>query len=236
MSTVQFAIGGDNVVGIRQPDKTLVPLAMQYSPEYIDTLAKVRNTPVVTAGGPVGAARRDRRRRRARGAGDDPQRQRRAWPATSTSTSEASPRPNTSIARSEYLRGKLTLPPGYSMEWTGLYQYAAGGALDAARGRPDHAGDHVRAADDGVPVARRQLADHAVGAVRAGRRHPAAVVSGLLDDDGGDHRLRVALRRRHPDRHHHDRVHPRGARAPHGRRSRTWMRSSKARWPGCGPS
>ena len=32
----------------------------------------------------------------------------------------------------EYLRGKLTLPPGYSMEWTGLYQYAAGGALHAA--------------------------------------------------------------------------------------------------------
>ena len=24
----------------------------------------------------------------------------------------------------EYLRGKLTLPPGYSMEWTGTYQYA----------------------------------------------------------------------------------------------------------------
>ena len=43
MPTVQFAIGGDNVVGIRQPDKTVVPLAIQYSPEYVDTLAKVRN-------------------------------------------------------------------------------------------------------------------------------------------------------------------------------------------------
>ena len=51
MSTVQFAIGGDNVVSIRQPDKTLVPLALQYSPEYTDTLAKIRNTPVITAGG-----------------------------------------------------------------------------------------------------------------------------------------------------------------------------------------
>ena len=56
--TVRFAIGGDNVVGIRQADKTIVPLAMQYSPEYIDTLAKVRNTPVVTAGRPLRAARR----------------------------------------------------------------------------------------------------------------------------------------------------------------------------------
>ena len=32
MSTVRFAIGGDNVVGIRQPDKTIVPLAIQYAP------------------------------------------------------------------------------------------------------------------------------------------------------------------------------------------------------------
>ena len=51
---------------------------IQYSPEYIDTLDKVRNTPVVTGRRPIGAARRDRRRGRARSAGDDPQRQRRA--------------------------------------------------------------------------------------------------------------------------------------------------------------
>ena len=57
LPTVRFAIGGDNVVGIRQADKTIVPLAIQYSPEYIDTLDKVRNTPVVTGDGAVGAAR-----------------------------------------------------------------------------------------------------------------------------------------------------------------------------------
>src|SRR4029453_16585128 len=51
MPTVQFAIGGDNVVSIRQPDKTVVPLAIQYSPEYVDPLAKIRNTPVITAAG-----------------------------------------------------------------------------------------------------------------------------------------------------------------------------------------
>ena len=32
--TVRFAIGGDNVVGVRQPDKTVVPLSIQYSPRY----------------------------------------------------------------------------------------------------------------------------------------------------------------------------------------------------------
>jgi Cu(I)/Ag(I) efflux system membrane protein CusA/SilA len=51
MTTVRFAIGGDNVVGIREADKTVVPLAIQYTPEYIDTVEKVRNTPVVTEDG-----------------------------------------------------------------------------------------------------------------------------------------------------------------------------------------
>ena len=51
MLTVRYAIGGDNVVGIKQADSTVVPLGVQYSPEYIDTLEKVRTTPVVTGDG-----------------------------------------------------------------------------------------------------------------------------------------------------------------------------------------
>src|SRR5262249_36971785 len=51
MPVVQYAIGGDNVVGIKEKDSIAVPLSMQYSPEYLDTLEKVRNTPVVTATG-----------------------------------------------------------------------------------------------------------------------------------------------------------------------------------------
>src|SRR4029453_4371690 len=57
LSTVRFAIGGDNLVGVRQPDKTVVPLAIQYAPEYIDTLEKVRQTPVVPATARSGALR-----------------------------------------------------------------------------------------------------------------------------------------------------------------------------------
>ncbi len=60
--------------------------------------------------------------------------------------------------------------------------------------------------------------------------------SGLLDDDGRHHRLCVAVRRRDSDRHHHDRVHPRGARAAVRRPSPTWMRSSKAPSRVCGRS
>jgi Cu(I)/Ag(I) efflux system membrane protein CusA/SilA len=51
MDTVRYAIGGDNIVGVKQADSTVIPLGLQYSPEYIDTVEKVRNTPVVTSDG-----------------------------------------------------------------------------------------------------------------------------------------------------------------------------------------
>ena len=123
MTTVRFAIGGDNVVNIREADKTTVPLAIQYAPEYIDTLQKVRNTPVVTYGGstvPLGDV-------------------------ADVSVREAPEMIRNDngdmagyvyvyladITASEYveqaqalLSTNLTLPAGYSLEWTGLYQYA----------------------------------------------------------------------------------------------------------------
>ena len=104
MPTVRFAIGGDNVVGVRQADKTIVPLAIQYSPEYIDTLEKVRNTPVVTGDGrsvPLGEIADVVG---ARSAGDDPQRQRRAGGLHLRLPAATSPRPTTSSARASYLR------------------------------------------------------------------------------------------------------------------------------------
>ena len=123
LPTVRFAIGGDNVVNIRQADQTVVPLAIQYSPEYIDTLEKVRNTPVVTGDG-------------------------RAVPLSAIADVGVREAPemirndNGELAgyvyvylrditapeyverAQEYLRTNLMMPPGYSMEWTGLYQYA----------------------------------------------------------------------------------------------------------------
>jgi len=123
MPTIQFAIGGDNVIGIRQADKTVVPLAIQYSPEYTDTLAKVKNTPVITASG-------------------------RSVPLAEIADVQVREAPemirndNGNLAgyiyvyldgvtapeyverAQEHLRTRLTLPPGYSLEWTGLFRYA----------------------------------------------------------------------------------------------------------------
>ena len=123
MTTVRFAIGGDNVVGIREADKTVVPLAIQYSPEYIDTVQKVRNTPVVTGDGrsvPLGEVA-DVSVREApemiRNDNGDLAGYIYVYLRDITA-------PEYVQAAQEYLRSRLTLPAGYSMEWTGLYQYA----------------------------------------------------------------------------------------------------------------
>lgn len=123
MSTVRFAIGGDNIVSARQADKALVPLAVQYSGEYIDTLDKVRKTPVVTQSGesvPLGEI------------------------------ADVSVRESPEMIRNDngdlagyiyvylrgvtgpeyvdraraFLAGKLTIPAGYAVEWTGVFTYA----------------------------------------------------------------------------------------------------------------
>ena len=124
MSTVRFAIGGDNVIGVRQADKTIVPLAVQYSPEYIDTVAKVRATPVVTEGG------------RSVALGDVADVSVREAPEMIRNDNgdlagyiyvylDNITGPEYVEGAQEYLRTRLTIPPGYSVEWTGLFQYAA---------------------------------------------------------------------------------------------------------------
>jgi Cu(I)/Ag(I) efflux system membrane protein CusA/SilA len=60
MTTVRYAIGGDNIVGVKQAGNAVIPLGVQYSPEYLDTLDKIKNTPVVTGDGrsvPLGTSR-----------------------------------------------------------------------------------------------------------------------------------------------------------------------------------
>ena len=129
MATVRYGIGGDNIAGVKQPDNTIIPLSVQYSPEYLDTLDKVKKTPVATADG-------------------------RSVPLSDVA--DVSIRKMPEMIRNDngnlagyiyvdlqnvtgpdyveraqaFLAKNLTLPTGYSVEWTGLYQYAA-----AARAR-----------------------------------------------------------------------------------------------------
>ena len=121
MLTVRYGVGGDNLLSIKQADSTVVPLAVQYSAEYLDTLEKVRSTPVLGANGPVTLGE--------------------LGEVSVRKLPEMLRNDNGSlsgyiyvdiggITATDYVRqaqsqlaSRLTLPTGYSLEWTGLYEY-----------------------------------------------------------------------------------------------------------------
>ena len=129
MSTVRYAIGGDNIVAVKQAGDAAVPLSVQYSPEYIDTLDKLKKTPVVTADGrsiPLGDIADVAVRKMPEMIRNDN--------GNLAGYIYVDLRDVTApdyVDRAQALLAKnLTLPTGYSVEWTGDYQYAA-----AARAR-----------------------------------------------------------------------------------------------------
>jgi Cu(I)/Ag(I) efflux system membrane protein CusA/SilA len=129
MLMVRYAIGGDNLLSIKQADNTLVPLSIQYSPEYLDTLQKIRSAPVVTADGravPLGDIADVSVRKMPEMMRDD-----------NGDLAGYIYVDLQSVTASDYvdqarrfLAANLNVPSGYSVEWTGDYHYA-----DAARAR-----------------------------------------------------------------------------------------------------
>jgi Cu(I)/Ag(I) efflux system membrane protein CusA/SilA len=128
MATVRYGIGGDNIANVKA-DNSIVPMNVQYSPEYIDTLDKVRNTPVVTADGrsvPLGDIADVAVRKMPEMIRDDNGR----LSGYIYVDLDAVTGPDYVETARQMLASKLSLPSGYTVEWTGLYQYA-----DAARTR-----------------------------------------------------------------------------------------------------
>jgi copper/silver efflux system protein len=129
MDTVRYAIGGDNIVAVKQANNSSVPLGLQYSPEYIDTLEKVRTAPVVTADGrsiPLSeiadvAVRKMPEMIR----NDNGELAGYIYVDLQNVTA-----PDYVEKARDILAKNLMLPQGYSIEWTGLYQYT-----EAARSR-----------------------------------------------------------------------------------------------------
>ena len=123
MLTTRYGIGGENLIAIPQVDNSKVSLSVQYSPEYIDTLNKVRNVPVMNIKG-------------------------QAVPLDSIA--DVSVRKLPEMLRNDngqltaylyinvdnisdidyvreaktYLNNNLRLPDGYSLQWTGTSTYA----------------------------------------------------------------------------------------------------------------
>ena len=123
MLTVRYAIGGDNVVGIRQPDNTVIPLSVQYSPEYLDTLEKVKKSPVVTEDGrsiPIGEIADVSVRKM-------PEMIRNDNGALAgyiyIDLQNNVTAPDYVDQAKDFLSKNLNLPAGYSVEWTGVYQF-----------------------------------------------------------------------------------------------------------------
>jgi len=128
MPTVRYAIGGDNIASVKA-DEAVVPLNLQYSPEYIDTLDKVRRVPVVTADGravPLGDIADVSVRKMPEMIRDDNGKLSGYIYVDLQNVTG----PDYVERAQQFLATRLTLPVGYAIEWTGLYQYAA-----AARAR-----------------------------------------------------------------------------------------------------
>ncbi|HYK78603.1 MAG TPA: CusA/CzcA family heavy metal efflux RND transporter [Micropepsaceae bacterium] len=122
MPVVQYAIGGDNVVMVKENGLSL-PLSMQYSPEYLDTLDKVRNTPLVTPGGgsvalgEVAEVAVKKMPEMIRNDGGEL-----SGYVYVYLNSGVTPTDYVEGAQ-KFLAGNLMLPAGTSVEWTGDYQY-----------------------------------------------------------------------------------------------------------------
>jgi Cu(I)/Ag(I) efflux system membrane protein CusA/SilA len=122
MPVVRYAIGGDNFVSIKGDDGIAIPMSLQYSPEYLDTLEKIRNTPLVAPGGntvrlaevaDVGVKNMPDMIRNDNG----------------TLAGYVYVYLDSGVTATDYVAGareflaeRLELPAGYSIEWTGDYQ------------------------------------------------------------------------------------------------------------------
>ena len=122
MPIVQYGIGGDNILSIKTGDDAAVPLSLQYSPEYLDTLEKIRTAPLIAPGGKtvrlgevadVAVKNLPDMIRNDNG-------ERAGYVYVYL---DGSVTPTDYVAKAQqFLAEKLELPPGYSIEWTGDYQ------------------------------------------------------------------------------------------------------------------
>jgi Cu(I)/Ag(I) efflux system membrane protein CusA/SilA len=129
MATVRYGIGGDNVVGVKQPNGTVIPLSVQYSPEYLDTLDKVKRTPVATTDGrsvPLADIADVGIRKMPEMIRDDNGK----LAGYIYVDLENVTGPDYVDRARALLASRLVIPTGYALEWTGLYEYAT-----AARAR-----------------------------------------------------------------------------------------------------
>jgi Cu(I)/Ag(I) efflux system membrane protein CusA/SilA len=122
LATTRYAISGENLLSIREPDGTRVPLSVQYAPEYSDTLQKIRATPVITRDGrsvPIGEVADVAVRKLPEMLRND-NGQLAGYIYIYIGKVSAS---DYVASAQRVLAQGLQLPLGYSTEWTGIYKY-----------------------------------------------------------------------------------------------------------------
>jgi len=119
---VRYGVSGENLVTIEEADGSTIPLSVQYAPEYTDSLQKLRSVPVITADGrsvPLSAGADVAVRKLPEMLRND-NGELAAYVYVYVSKMTA---PEYVSQARQYLMQRLTLPTGYSVEWTGLYQF-----------------------------------------------------------------------------------------------------------------
>jgi len=122
MLTLRYALGGENILNVKSDGSTIVPFSIQYSPEYIDTLEKVKKLPVIASGGksvPLNLIADVRTRKMPEMIRND-NGQLAGYIYIDIDEVTAV---NYVTDAKIYLSNNLKLPEGYSLEWTGAYQY-----------------------------------------------------------------------------------------------------------------
>lgn len=122
MLVPRFAIGGDNVATVRDDDGLPSPLSLQYAPEYLDSLEKLREAPI--AGGNPGTTLSDVAEVGVRKM-PDMVRNDNGQPAGFVFVYlDGKMTPTDYVAKARgIVAGQLHLPSGYVVEWTGDYEY-----------------------------------------------------------------------------------------------------------------
>ncbi len=211
MSTVRYAIGGDNIVSVKEAGGVMIPLSVQYSAEYLDTIDKIRNTPVVTGDGrsvPLGdVADVSVRKLPEMIRNDNGKLAGYIYVDVQDVTG-----PDYVDSARQFLAKNLTLPMGYTVEWTGLYQVRCGGARETPTHRAADARDHLRTVDGRLQVGDGEHSHPVLSTVRHDRRRVSSADPRLLDDHGSDGGLYLVVRRRRSDWHHHGHLHSVGPR------------------------
>ncbi len=130
-TSIESAIGGENVTQTVE-GRERYPVNVRYERGFRDDLPALERVLVKTPAGRAGAARAARRDRAHAGSGDDPRRGRPARRLRLRRHRDARHRRLRRRGARRAIAEQLQLPAGYTLQWTGQYEFQVARARAAA--------------------------------------------------------------------------------------------------------